>query len=69
MTIIERYETYVLVATGIGSGQYRAHAHELTPLLQLSSGCEECKTCGGMLIRDGKCLICPMCGEGSGHCA
>lgn len=69
VTVIEVRETYTLVATGVGSGEYRAAVHELEELIKLNGSYvgETCVVCGSSnLTWAGSCKRCENCGETTG---
>ena len=59
---------YYRVSTGVGSGEYRALAAELEPLMHLNGNAQEvCPVCGSSnVVRTGKCATCMNCGEPTG---
>lgn len=46
--------------------EFRAFAHEMTPLVQTGNSCDKCGSTN--LVRAGTCLLCQDCGDTSGGC-
>lgn len=55
---------YFLVATGVGSGEYRALAEELVDPEPTGEACAMCSSM--QLVRQGTCKLCLNCGETTG---